>query len=30
MVDEKLAKATPAEKTSAEAKIKEVHNKYEK
>jgi cytochrome c5 len=30
MVDEKLAKATPAEKTAAEAKTKEVHGKYDK
>ena len=30
MVDEKLAKATPADKTAAEAKIKEVHDKYDK
>jgi predicted ATPase len=30
MVDEKLAKATPEEKTAAEAKIKEIHDKYEK
>ncbi len=30
MVDEKLAKATPEEKTAAEDKIKEVHDKYEK
>jgi cytochrome c5 len=30
MVDEKLAKATPAEKSAAEAKIKEVHGKYDK
>ena len=29
MVDEKLAKATPAEKAAAEAKIKEVHDKYD-
>jgi hypothetical protein len=29
MVDEKLAKA-PSEKTEAEAKIKEVHSKYDK
>ncbi len=30
MVDEKLAKATPEEKTAAEAKIKEVREKVEK
>lgn len=30
MVDEKLAAATPEDKTAAEAKIKEVHDKYEK
>jgi hypothetical protein len=30
MVDEKLAKATPEEKKAAEAKIKEVHDKYDK
>jgi hypothetical protein len=30
MVDEKLAKATPDEKKDAEAKIKEVHDKYDK
>lgn len=30
MVDEKLAKATPEEKTAAEAKIKEVRDKVEK
>ena len=30
MVVEKLAKATPEEKTAAEAKIKEVHDKYDK
>lgn len=29
MVDEKLAKATPAEKTDAETKIKELHDKYD-
>ncbi len=29
MVDEKLAKATPAEKQDAEKKIKEVHSKYD-
>jgi hypothetical protein len=29
MLDEKLAKATPQEKTDAEAKIKEVHDKYD-
>jgi hypothetical protein len=29
MLDEKLAKATPQEKTDAEAKIKEVRDKYE-
>jgi hypothetical protein len=30
MVDEKLAKATPDEKKTAEAKIKEVHDAYDK
>jgi hypothetical protein len=30
MVDEKLAKATSAEKAAAESKIKEVHGKYDK
>jgi hypothetical protein len=30
MVDEKLAKATPDEKKAAEAKIKEVHDAYDK
>jgi hypothetical protein len=30
MLDEKLAKATPADKTAAEAKIKELHDKYDK
>jgi hypothetical protein len=30
IVDEKLAKATPADKAAAEAKIKEVHDKYDK
>ena len=30
MLDGKLAKATPQEKTDAEAKIKEVHDKYDK
>jgi hypothetical protein len=29
-VDAKLAKATPAEKAAAEAKIKEVHDRYDK
>lgn len=29
MVDEKLAKVTPAEKATAETKIKEVHGKYD-
>lgn len=29
MVDEKLAKAAPAEKATAETKIKEVHGKYD-
>ena len=29
MVDEKLAKATPEEKTAAEAKIAEIHAKYD-
>ena len=30
MLDDKLAKATPQEKTDAEAKIKEVRDKYDK
>jgi hypothetical protein len=30
MVDEKLSKATPEEKTAAESKIKEIHDKYDK
>jgi hypothetical protein len=30
MVDEKLAKATPDEKKAAEAKIKEVHDQFDK
>jgi hypothetical protein len=30
VVDEKLAKATPEEKTAAEAKIKEIRDKYAK
>ena len=30
MLDEKLAKATPQEKTDAESKIKEVHDAYDK
>jgi hypothetical protein len=30
MVDEKLAKATPEEKTAAEGKFKEVRDKYDK
>ena len=30
MLDEKLAKATPQEKTDAETKIKEVRDKYDK
>jgi len=30
LVDEKLAKATPAEKADAEKKIQEIHSKYEK
>ena len=30
MVDEKLAKATPEEKTAAETKFKEIHDKYDK
>lgn len=30
MVDSKLAKATPEEKTADEAKIKELHDKYDK
>ena len=29
MVDEKLAKATPADKATAETKIKELHDKYD-
>jgi len=29
MVDEKLKKATPEDKTTAETKIKEVHDKYD-
>jgi hypothetical protein len=29
MLDEKLAKATPEDKAAAEAKIKEVHDKYD-
>jgi hypothetical protein len=29
MLDDKLAKLTPADKTAAEAKIKEVHDKYD-
>jgi hypothetical protein len=29
MVDDKLAKLAPADKTAAEAKIKEVHDKYD-
>jgi hypothetical protein len=29
MLDDKLAKATPQEKTDAEAKIKEVRDKYD-
>jgi len=29
MLDDKLAKLTPDEKTAAEAKIKEVHDKYD-
>ena len=29
MVDEKLAKATPEEKTAAEAKFKEIHDKFD-
>jgi cytochrome c5 len=29
MVDEKLAKATPEDKAAAEAKIKEIHDKYD-
>lgn len=29
MVDDKLAKATPEEKTTAETKFKEVHDKYD-
>ena len=29
MVDDKLAKATPAEKVAAETKIKELHDKYD-
>ena len=30
MLDDKLAKATPAEKSDAQTKIKEVHDKYDK
>ena len=30
MVDDKLAKATPEEKAAADAKIKEIHAKYDK
>jgi len=30
MVDERLKKATPQEKTDAEAKFKELHDKYDK
>jgi hypothetical protein len=30
MVDEKLASAKPEEKTAAESKIKEIHDKYDK
>lgn len=30
MLDAKLAKATPEEKASAESKIKEIHDKYDK
>ncbi len=30
IVEEKLAKATPEEKATAESKIKEVHDKYDK
>lgn len=30
MVEEKMAKATPEEKQAAQAKIKEVHDKYDK
>lgn len=30
MVDEKLGKSTPAEKSAAETKAKEVHDKYDK
>ena len=30
MVDEKLAKATPEEKSAAESKFKEIHDKYDK
>jgi hypothetical protein len=29
MLDEKLAKATPEDKAAAEAKIKELHDKYD-
>ena len=29
LIDEKLEKATPEEKTAAEAKIKEIHDKYD-
>jgi hypothetical protein len=30
MVDEKLAKATPEDKSAAQSKFKEVHDKYDK
>jgi hypothetical protein len=30
MVDQKLAKATPEEKSAAESKFKEIHDKYDK
>ncbi len=30
MIEEKLAKATPADKSTAETKTKEVHDKYDK
>jgi hypothetical protein len=30
MVDEKLSSAKPEEKTAAESKIKEIHDKYDK
>ena len=30
MVDQKIAKATPEEKSAAESKLKEIHDKYDK